>query len=284
MSTIFSQWNPEEVLEIGQVSSGVTCVGYVNSQSRRCRNMIAAVNRKRATSIIHAMSRMDVSSPEVEESLEPLARLLLCKRQHRNQLPSVVEKWRNQIDGVQVQEAADREVITEQEIIAEWEEVARSGSVAFHQWTARLEQSVLDGDIADIQKTLKLLGLAQKRERDFQAQLADLETLNADLNREVDLLRTELAHSTNDPMHNGAPLVTSPARAQQPLTDSHPTVRHQISVEGDYQSLDGRSQNLSHRIRIQFELQSESVAASQQPYPQIVSQPERSFFGLSVSL
>ena len=265
MSTISSQWNPEEVLEIGQVSSGVTCVGYVNSQSRRCRNPIAAVNRERATNILLEMSRMDVSSLGVEESLEPLARLLLCKRQHQNQLPSVVEKWRNQIDGVQVQEAAN------QEIIAEWENVARSGSVAVHQWTGRLEQSLLDGDIAHIQKTIKLLGLAQKRERDFQAQLADLETLNADLNREVDLLRTEMARSTNDPVHNGATLVTSPARAQQPLTDSYPTVRHQISVEGGYQSLDGRSQNLSHRIRIQFELQSESVAASQQPYPQIVS-------------
>ena len=278
MSTFVGQWNPEEVLEIGEVLSGTTCVGQAHSKNRRCHNPIAAVNRERAANLLHNMSRMDVSSPEVEESLEPLARLLLCKQKHQNQLSSVVGKWRNQIEGVQVQEAADRE------IIAEWEKVALGGSVAVHQWTARLEQSVLDGDIADTQKVIKLLGLAQKRERGFQAQLADLEILNADLNREVESLRTQLAQSANDPVGNRATLVISQARARQPSADSYPTFRHQISVEEDYQSLDSHSQNLIHRVRIQFELQSEPVATSQQPYTQTVSQPERSFFYLLVNL
>ena len=278
MSTFVGQWNPEEVLEIGQVSSGITCVGHAHSRNRRCHNPIAAVNRERAANLLRSMSRMDVSSSGVEGSLERLARLLLCKAKHQNQFSSVVGKWRNQIEGFQVQEAADRE------IIAEWEEVTRSDTVAVHQWTAQLEQSVLDGDIASIQKTVKLLGLAQKRDRDFQAQLADLETLNADLNREVESLRTQLAHSADDSVYYRATPVTSPARAREPSADSYPTFRHQISVEGDYQSLHGHSQNLSHRIRIQFELQNESVAASQQPHPQIVSQSEPFFFGLSVIL
>ena len=279
MSTFVGQWNPEEVLEIGEVLSGTSCVGQAHSKNRRCHNPIAAANRERAANLLHNMSRMDVSSPEVEESLEPLARLLLCKQKHqKTQLSSVVGKWRNQIEGIQVQEAVDRE------IIAEWEKVARSGSVAVHQWTARLEQSVLDGDIADTQKVIKLLGLAQKRERAFQAQLTDLETLNAHLNREVESLRTQLAHSANDLVENRATPITSPARARQPSADFFPTFGHWISVEGDYQSLDGHSQNHSHRIRIQFELQSESVATSQQPNPQIVSQPERFFFDLLIIL
>ena len=278
MSTFVGQWDPEEVLEIGEVSSGVTCVGHAHSKSRRCHNPIAAVNRKQATKLLHEISKMDVSSPGVEESLERLARLLLCKQQHQNQLPSVVGKWRNQIEGVQIQDAA------EQEIVAAWEEVIRGGSVAVHQWTARLEQSALNGDLADIQKTVKLLVLAQKRESGLRAQLADLETSKADLKREVESLRAQLAQSANDPVHDTATPVTSLTRAREPSADSYPTFRHQISIEGDYQPPHGHIQNLSHRIRIQFELQSESVAAPQQPHPQIVSKPERSFFVLSINL
>ena len=278
MSTFVGQWDPEEVLEIGEVSSGITCVGHAHSKSRRCHNPIAVVNREQATKLLHEISRMDVSSPGVQKSLEPLARLLLCKQNHQNQFPSVVGKWRNQIEGLQIQEAAERE------IVADWEEVIRSGSVDVRQWTARLEKSALSGDPADIQKTVKLLVLAQKRERGLRAQLAVLETSNADLKREVESLRTQLAHSASDPVSNIATPVTSPTRAREPSADSYPTFRHQISVEGDYQPPHGHSQNLSHRIRIQFELQSESVAAPQQPYPQSVSQPERSFSVLSINL
>ena len=269
MSTPVGQWDPEKILEIGDVSSGITCVGRTHSENRRCHNPIAAVNREQATHLLHQMSRMDVLSDGVEHFLKRLASLLLCQRRHQNQLSSVAGKWRGQIEGFR-QEAADRENV------AEWEEVTRSGSVAVHEWITRLEESLLNGSVADIQKTVKLLGLAQQRERKFQAQLAELGTLNADLTREVDSLRTQLSDSANDAVHNRATSATSPTRAREPSRDSDATFRHHISVEGNYQSLDGHRRNVSHRILIQFELQSESVTTSQQSYPQNVSQPDPS--------
>ena len=272
MSTSVGQWDPEEVLEIGEVSSGITCVGYACSKHRRCHNPIAAEHRAQAANLLNQISSIDVSSPRVRDFLEPLGHLLLCDLwQHQEQLPRVVEEWCEQIESFKV-------------LVAEWEQVIRSGSVAVREWTARLEQSMLNGDNADIQKTLKLLGLAQKRERGLRAQLADLETSNAELNLEMESLHTQLAHSANDSVFNIATPVTSPTRAREPSADSYPTFRHRISVGGDYQSPHGHIQNLSHRIRIQFELQSESVAASQQPYPQNVSQPERFLFCLSFNL
>ena len=269
MSTFVAQWDPKEVLEIGEVSSGIICVGYACSKHRRCHNSIAAEHRAQAANLLNQMSSIDVSSPRVKDFLEPLGHLLLCDLwQHQEQLARVVEEWCEQIERLK-------------DLVAEWEQVIRSGSVAVREWTARLEQSMLEGDIADIQKTLKLLGLAQKRERTFRAQLANLETSNANLNCKVESLRTQLAHSANDSMFNIATPVTSPTRVREPSANSYPTFRHQISVGGDYQPAHGHRRNLSHRIRIQFELQSESVAAPQRPSLQIVSPPERSFFNVS---
>ena len=97
MSAFAAQWNPEEVLEIGQVSSGYRCIGYAHTMGRRCLITIAAEDCERAINLLREMSRMDVSSPGVEESLEPLASLLLCTEHHQNQVLFVAEKWRNQI-------------------------------------------------------------------------------------------------------------------------------------------------------------------------------------------
>ena len=268
MSTFVGQWDPEEVLGIGKLSSGVTCVGHAYTKGRRCYRVVDAEHRAQAANLLSQMSRIDVSSPKVKEILEPLGRLLLCDLwQHQEQLPRVVGEWCDRIEGLR-------------EITAEWEQVIRSDSVAVHEGSARLEQSVLPGDNPETQKTVKLLDLAQRRERGFHAQLKELETLNSDLNREVDSLRAQLTHSANDPVHSGATPATSPARARLPSTDSYTTFTDQSSAEGDRQSLDGHG----HLILIQFELRIESPAASQQRYLQTVSQPERSLFGPSVTL
>ena len=272
MSTFAAQWNPEEVLEIGQVSSRFTCIGNAHSQGQRYHLLIPRVNRQQAIDLLREMSMMDVSSPAVEESLKLLARLLLCTH-HQDQVLSVVRKWHNQIAGVHIQE------IAEPDIAAEWERVTRSSSVAVHQWTARLEQSLLHGGAADIHKTVKLLSLAIKRERDCQCQvqLAELKTSNEDLHREVESLRTQLAYSANDPVHGIATPVTSPARARQPSADSSAPFTHQISAGANHRSPHGHSHHHIHQIRIHLDLRSESVSASQHPYPQTVSQPEPSF-------
>ena len=281
MSTFTSQWDPEKVLGIGEVSLGITCVGHAHSENRRCHNAIAAVNRERASNLLQEMSRMEVLWPRLEKSLKELARFLLYKRQHQNQLPSVLEKWRNLIERFQVQEAANQDIITE------LDHVIRSTPAAAHHWTAQLEQSLLHGNNAQIQKTIKLLDLAQERERSFQAQLTDLQTSNADLHREVDSLRTQLAHPANDSVHNRASPITTLSRARQPSTDSqYATFTHQISAEGgsDRQPLNRHGLNHIHLIRFQFELHRESVSISQRRHPQLVSLLARSSFHPSIIL
>ena len=145
MSILTLQWDPEDVLKIGEVSSGVTCVAYASSKKRRCHNPIAAVNRERAAAILHQMSKMDVSSPRVLDSLERVGRLLLCHlRPHHGQISHIVQKWHSQIGGLRNREKATKETV------AEWEEVVRGGPIAVQQWTGRLQQSALNGDIAKI--------------------------------------------------------------------------------------------------------------------------------------
>ena len=270
MSTFVGQWDPEEVLGIGQVSSDTTCIGHARTQGRRCRRGIVAKDRTQAANLLSQMSRSDVTSPSVRE-LERLGRLLLCDlEQHEAQLPRVVRDWCNQIARFRG-------------ITAEWEHVIRSDSAAVHQWTTQLEKSMLNGDVADIQKTVKLLRLAQKRETGFQTQLTELQTQNADLNREVESLRTQLAHSASDLVHNRTTPVTSPVRARQPSADSSATFTNQISAEDDLQPLDCHGRSFIHRIHIQLELQCESAAAPQQPCLQTVSHPERSFIIILVN-
>ena len=274
MSRFVAQWDPEEVLGIGKVSSGVTCLGHAYTKGRRCHWAINAENRAQAADLLSQISRMDVSSPrdKFKDCLEPLGRLLLCDLwQHQEQLPSVVRNWCNRIEG-------------HRETIAEWDQVIHGDSGAVQEWTAKLEQSLLLGDVDETQKTVQLPDLAQQRERGFQARLKELETLNSDLIREVESLRTQLAHSANDPVHSEATPVTSPARTRQPSADSYATFTHQSSAEGDRQLPDGHSQNLSLRMHVQFELQSGSPATSQQPHPQTVSQTEHSLLGPSVIL
>lgn len=115
MPSHVSLWDPEDVLEIGQVSSGVTCVGYARTQRRRCHNPIAVVNRQRAFNILLRMSRMDLSAPGVDDSLLQLARLLICIRNHQNQVQEVVAKWRSRIQRFQTVTAARLEVASESE-------------------------------------------------------------------------------------------------------------------------------------------------------------------------
>ena len=293
MSTSTSQWDPEAVLGIGQVSSGITCVGYAHSKNRRCHNAIAAENRERATNLLKQMSKMDVSSPEVEKSVEKslkdLAGFLLCKNNHQDQSSSFVGIWRNKIKGFKAQEAANRD------LIGEWDHIIRSSPAATHQWTALLEESLMNANTAAIQKTLKLLDLAQKREKRLQTQLSDLQTSNADLNREVESLQTQLSdlqasntdlHQELDSLHTqlahlATPVTsTSLAIARRPSTDSHATLTHQSLTNGNRQLLvgHGHAHNHIHLLRFQFELYHESVPISHQPHPQFVRLPSRSFF------
>ncbi len=94
-------WNPEEVLEIGQVLSGSTCFAETKKVSR-CAKPIAVANRQRASKLLLQMSRLDTSAPRVIDTLEPLARLLICNGwNHKDQVGEVVTKWRDHIQTFQ---------------------------------------------------------------------------------------------------------------------------------------------------------------------------------------
>lgn len=103
------RWAPAEVLDLDSISSGFTCVGYVKSKGRQCRNAIAFANRQEAVKILREMSRLDPQSPRLDDKLEELATRLLCKRWHRDQAVDMKEQWQDDIEDYVATEAARRE-------------------------------------------------------------------------------------------------------------------------------------------------------------------------------
>ena len=98
MPLLTALWDPEDVLEIGQVSPGITCVGEAKTMGRRCHHHLARASYQQASKIILQMSSMMVSNTGVDGALASLARLLLCKySQHQEQAEEVAEKWRSRI-------------------------------------------------------------------------------------------------------------------------------------------------------------------------------------------
>lgn len=99
MPPLTALWDPEDVLEIGQVLSGITCVGEAKTHGRRCRRHLARASCQQASKIILRISCMVFSNPRVDDALAPLASLLICKySNHQEQVEEVVERWRGRID------------------------------------------------------------------------------------------------------------------------------------------------------------------------------------------
>ena len=90
-------WDPEELLHIGSISPALTCVGQARQKNRRCRFPIAATDRQEASRLVLRISRMDTLAPAVDDALTQLARLLLCKANHRNEVEEIVAFWRDLI-------------------------------------------------------------------------------------------------------------------------------------------------------------------------------------------
>ncbi len=107
MATLTSQWDPEDVLEIGQVSSGIICVGDALAKQRRCNKPIAAANRRQASELLRQISSLDVSSPRIYALLERLGHLLLCESNHQDQISVVMAKWSLRIEQHQLKKAVE---------------------------------------------------------------------------------------------------------------------------------------------------------------------------------
>ena len=280
MTTIGRQWDPEGSLGIGQVFSGITCVGYAHSKNRRCQNPISAANRETATERLDQMSKMDISSPQISDHLKPLGRLLLCKlSQHQDQILNVVENWCKQIERMQMQRAA------EQQLVAKWEEEFENDPKKIQRCIGRLEEAARCSDIAEFQESIVLLNAFQQRQIRTQAQLAALTASYGELNAEVKSLHAQLAASGE---HLAGTSVTIPSlvatasSSQTPSTadtdasstGETPLLPSKQSVSDDiHQGTDGRCVDCSRRIRSEPKEQSKiSADVSLELYPQIVGE------------
>ena len=106
-----TRWNPSSVLaNIDNSACNFTCVGTGKTTHRRCRNPIAAENQAKAAILVTAMSRLDISSPEVTCLLKRLAPLVLCRRWHQNQAVDVVDNWRDDVAALRREREAARRV------------------------------------------------------------------------------------------------------------------------------------------------------------------------------
>lgn len=194
---IASLWDPEDVLKIGQVSLGVKCVADALTLGRQCRYDIAVINYQRASNVVLRLSRLHPSSPEVNDTLNLLARLLICNHSnHKDQVEAVVAKWRSQIRQFQAarrEAAAERQYLQQAAMIYAHEvEAARQEVQTARQEAALHRQDIAialrDVEIARRNTTIALHDTAVARQ---DADMARRETETA--RREINVLRLEAA-------------------------------------------------------------------------------------------
>ncbi|OCK83899.1 hypothetical protein K432DRAFT_321429 [Lepidopterella palustris CBS 459.81] len=85
-------WDPRATLRL-DAHGTFTCIGFASSKGRRCRNPIASHN---SVEIEKAISRLAICEPRatrMQPELEDLALRALCRRNHQDQAPEVVESW-----------------------------------------------------------------------------------------------------------------------------------------------------------------------------------------------
>ncbi|KAL9133409.1 MAG: hypothetical protein Q9175_005408 [Cornicularia normoerica] len=132
-------WVPKDVLRVDL--SSLTCVGYVPSKGRRCHNHIAAASSQEADNLLFQMSTMNISDPRVDNALEPLARLLICKQGYQDQVAVVATRWRNQIQRHQIIAATRQEPASQLERDARLDQVAVGQDVVRDEHAAGVERA-----------------------------------------------------------------------------------------------------------------------------------------------
>lgn len=97
--TTFDHLSPQHVAEILKINpmQDYTCVGYAKTQHRRCHNRIRASNAETASELLTTISQAIASGRSVDQLLEDLAHLLLCRAWHQNQATSLASVWSEQI-------------------------------------------------------------------------------------------------------------------------------------------------------------------------------------------
>lgn len=77
-----------------EVGPGTRCVGQAISQRRRCMNPVSQSSRAEASHLLDVGTRLlESGEEEINDILEQLAPLLLCKGVHQNQAPHLLYDW-----------------------------------------------------------------------------------------------------------------------------------------------------------------------------------------------
>ncbi|OKL62647.1 hypothetical protein UA08_01652 [Talaromyces atroroseus] len=75
------------------------CVGMAVTQGRRCRLSTNAMNRAHASRLLDEGTRLiQLGQRNIDNILEALAPLLLCRRWHQNQAADVVREWSKKVE------------------------------------------------------------------------------------------------------------------------------------------------------------------------------------------
>ncbi|KAA8650282.1 uncharacterized protein ATNIH1004_002964 [Aspergillus tanneri] len=73
------------------------CVGYAHTKGRQCRNVINKENRNYACGLLERCTRRFCAGQRIDNLLDELAPLVLCKRFHQYQASDLSSNWRLQI-------------------------------------------------------------------------------------------------------------------------------------------------------------------------------------------
>src|ERR1700760_3883718 len=97
-------WDPYSILTIpnNEYGGGITCVGWANSQRRRCRNPVNKDNRHKASKIVQKIAEMPPNYAFLLDDLKALADTCLCLRWHNgcaDQMAHVLSIWKRALDG-----------------------------------------------------------------------------------------------------------------------------------------------------------------------------------------
>ena len=107
-----SQWNPTDVLGIGDIHDNFRCVGTNKSRTAKCNNPIGKARRQEAKEILRDLSVVDVTSDDFEHILGELADFLLCLKSGHSEDPMQQEaklaEWQWKIEAFAEEEKGRR--------------------------------------------------------------------------------------------------------------------------------------------------------------------------------
>lgn len=81
------------------------CAGYAQSQGRRCQNRTNAAGRSQAMHLLGHGTEALRAGHSIEDILEDLAPLVLCKRSHQYQASDLASRWKKEVQSFLLSQA-----------------------------------------------------------------------------------------------------------------------------------------------------------------------------------